>query len=199
MDQTGTIALFPLHAVLFPGGTLPLRVFERRYVDMVRNCLRADEPFGVVLIRAGAETGTAAEPEAIGTTARIQDFDRGDDGLLNILAVGEQRFRILDREVLPNALQRARMELLAEPDDEIPEKFHPLVALLREALHRTGVSDAQATAQLRDAAWVGYRLAEGLPLPPRIKQTLLELHTPCDRIARIAELLQQAEQLPVAH
>jgi len=88
------IPLFPLNTVLFPGGPLPLRIFEARYVDMVSSCLKEDSPFGVLLIRDGGETGNATTHE-IGTLARIVDWYQGSDGLLGVTAVGEQRFRLL--------------------------------------------------------------------------------------------------------
>src|SRR6516165_3033400 len=95
--QETTIPLFPLNTVLFPGGPLPLRIFETRYLDMVRHCMRERCPFGVVLIRAGAEVGAVAETTAIGTTARIVDFNSMPDGLLGISCIGERKFRVLRR------------------------------------------------------------------------------------------------------
>ena len=90
-DLDGPLALFPLSTVLFPGGKLPLRIFETRYIDMVRACLRSDAPFGVVLIKTGSETGSARFFD-VGTTARIVDWEVDDDGLLGISVRGESRF-----------------------------------------------------------------------------------------------------------
>ena len=91
-----TLPLFPLHTVLFPGGLLPLRIFESRYLDMISDCLRNDRGFGVCLISAGREVGDGAECFDVGTLARIQDWDSTPDGLLGIIARGEQRFDSLD-------------------------------------------------------------------------------------------------------
>src|ERR1700674_3946946 len=93
------IALFPLHAVLFPGGPLPLRIFEPRYIDLVRRSLRSQSAFGVVLIDGGAETGTVAATAAVGTTARIADFYSLPDGLLGITCLGVRKFKLRTRRV----------------------------------------------------------------------------------------------------
>ncbi|MEM9207821.1 MAG: LON peptidase substrate-binding domain-containing protein, partial [Pseudomonadota bacterium] len=92
-----TCPLFPLRTVLYPGGPLPLRIFEARYLDMISNCLKTESPFGVLLIREGAETGPASTYE-VGTLARITDWYQGSDGLLGVTAIGERRFRLLSAE-----------------------------------------------------------------------------------------------------
>ena len=91
------VPLFPLNTVLFPGGPLPLRIFETRYTDMVRRCLRTESPFGVLLIREGVEAGGAAATMQLGTLARIVDFNPMPDGLLGIICRGESRFRVMER------------------------------------------------------------------------------------------------------
>src|SRR5687768_15209514 len=90
------LPLFPLNTVLFPGGPLRLRIFEPRYLDMVSRCMRESSSFGVALITEGKEAGGTARTTGVGTTARIVDFERLDDGLLGITARGEQRFTIED-------------------------------------------------------------------------------------------------------
>ena len=111
--ETREVPLFPLHTVLFPGGPLALRIFEPRYLDMVSECLRNDQPFGVCLIQSGNEAGVAASPHLTGTFARIVDWQSGDDGLLSISARGEQRFHVqetrIERDQLP-AEMRADVE-----------------------------------------------------------------------------------------
>ena len=89
------LPLFPLRTVLFPGMALPLHIFEERYRLMIGRCMEERSPFGVVLIRSGEEVGAAAEPHDIGTTARIASVQRLEDGRMNLVALGEQRFRIL--------------------------------------------------------------------------------------------------------
>jgi Lon protease-like protein len=93
--------------VLFPGGPLPLRIFEARYLDMISRCLKTDTPFGVLLIRDGDETG-AARTHTVGTLARIVDWYQGSDGLLGVTAAGEQRFRLLDVGIQPDGLNAGR-------------------------------------------------------------------------------------------
>jgi ATP-dependent Lon protease len=102
------IPLFPLRTVLFPGGLLPLRIFEARYVDMVGRCMRHGEIFGVVLLENGAETAGPVATASIGTTARIVDFQALPDGLLGLLCRGERRFRIIERRVRSDRLRCAR-------------------------------------------------------------------------------------------
>ena len=114
MVKQYTLPLFPLNTVLFPGGPLPLRIFETRYIDMVKDCVKDDAPFGVLLIREGGETG-AATTHTVGTLARITDWYQGSDGLLGVTAIGEQRFRVLSRVRRADGLNVGTVELL--PDD----------------------------------------------------------------------------------
>ena len=113
MNATQELPLFPLRTVLFPGGLLPLRIFEPRYVDMVGRCMRNGEVFGVVLIESGAETAGPVDTAMVGTTARIVDFQTLPDGLLGLLCRGEQRFRIVTRRVQSDRLHCASVEWLA--------------------------------------------------------------------------------------
>ena len=114
------IPLFPLNTVLFPGGPLPLRIFETRYIDMVKDCVKDDAPFGVLLIREGGETG-AATTHTVGTLARITDWYQGSDGLLGVTAVGERRFRLLSSERLASGLNVGQIEVLPdEPSMPLP-------------------------------------------------------------------------------
>ena len=108
------IPLFPLNAVLFPGGTLSLRIFEPRYLDLVRECTRSDSGFGVCLIREGGEVGAPAVPAGTGTLARISAWDMPQLGVLHVIAVGEQRFRILERRVQGDGLTRASIQMIEE-------------------------------------------------------------------------------------
>src|ERR1700754_2017230 len=98
------LPLFPLNTVLFPGGPLPLRIFEPRYVDMIRKCMREGAPFGVLLIRSGKEVGDVSSAADVGTSARIVDFHQMPDGLLGIVCTGEQKFRVEDRRVQADGL-----------------------------------------------------------------------------------------------
>ena len=105
------VPLFPLNTVLFPGGPLPLRIFEPRYLAMVSNCVQSDAPFGVLLIRDGNETGPATTQE-IGTLARITDWYQGSDGLLGVTAVGLQKFRVISSRREASGLNVGTIEIL---------------------------------------------------------------------------------------
>jgi hypothetical protein len=188
-----TIALFPLNIVLFPGGPLPLRIFETRYVDMVRRCMREDRRFGVVLIREGSEVGPA-ETVDVGTLARIVDFHQLSDGFLGLSCVGEQRFRILSRSRQADGLNLAQVEeLRGEPKLAVPERHARLSQLLGSVLPQLGEVYADIEMHLDDAAWVGFRLAEILPIAATQKQQLLELD---DSIRRLDALSPLAETPP---
>lgn len=188
------IPLFPLHTVLFPGGPLPLRVFEPRYLQMIGDCLRNEGCFGVCLISDGREVGEAATPHDTGTTARIIDWHQRHDGLLGITARGERRFRVLAREVQRNQLTVAKVELL--PDDaelEVPDKYLPLAELVRRILDQAGHYYADLPRRYGDAAWVGYRLSELLPLSLPRRQYLLEIEDPVARLEQLFDLLEGME------
>jgi Lon protease-like protein len=182
-----TLPLFPLHTVLFPGGPLSLRIFETRYLDMVRRCLKAQGSFGVVLILAGAEAGAVDAVAATGTSARLVDFDTLPDGLLGVMCVGERRFRLLRRWQQPDGLNLAEVDYL--PDEApcaLPAELAHLGELLREVLPRLGGAYAYVKAHYEDAGWVGNRWAEILPLSAAEKLALLELADPLARLAQVA-------------
>jgi len=194
MTEPAEIALFPLNTVLFPGGVLPLRIFEVRYLDMISECLRDQKGFGVCAIRAGGEVGQAALCHPVGTLARVQDFDRGEDGVLQVVACGERRFRVLGQRVEPNQLLRARVQWL---DDSaavaaLPGNRKPLADLLRQLLKRAGAPFSQLEGDYADAAWVAGRLTELLPFALADKQRLLEMDDPLQRLETLyRELLAE--------
>ena len=183
-----TIPLFPLNIVLFPDGPLPLRIFETRYVDMVRDCMRQDRGFGVVLIREGREVGPA-ETFDVGTMAKITDFDQLPDGLLGLTCVGQQRFRIVTRRVAKDGLNVVDVEwLTTEPRLEVPPRHARLSRLLQLVLPQLGEVYTGIDMRLDDAAWVGHRLAEILPLQLTAKQDFLEMNDPVQRLDALAPL-----------
>jgi Lon protease-like protein len=188
------IPLFPLNVVLFPGGPLPLRIFETRYLDMVRNCMRKSVGFGVVLIRSGGEVGPA-ETYDVGTMTRIVDFHQLQDGLLGLSCVGEQRFRIHSRRCQPDGLNIGEVEpLAAEEPVPVPERHQALAGLLQSVLPQLGESYAGIEMHLDDAVWVGHRLAEILPMPPADKQQCLELSDSLRRLDLLAPMVRLAEE-----
>jgi len=190
------VPIFPLNAVLFPGGLLPLRVFEARYMDMTRDCLKREEPFGVCLIHEGAEVGAPAVPEGVGCLAKILDWDMREQGILNLRTHGSQRFRILARETSPQGLISADIELIP-PDARIavPEKFASCARLLEMVVLDQGKPVFAEPHAFDDAAWVSYRLTEILPVPLVAKQKLLELS---DSLARLSILQRFLESRGLA-
>ena len=180
------IALFPLNIVLFPGGPLPLRIFETRYIDMVRSCMRESSEFGVVLIREGYEAERvqgSAQIFEVGSTAQIVDFHQLADGLLGLSCVGRRRFRIERRSLQADGLNLAEVAWLpAEPTVPVPSHHAHLSELLRNVLPQLGEGYTGIAMRLSDAAWVGHRLAEILPIPGSDKQACLELDDPLARL-----------------
>ena len=188
--QLTELPLFPLNTVLFPGGRLPLRIFEQRYMDMAKACLRDQSPFGVCLIREGREVGAPAIPADVGTLARIGTWDMPQLGVLHITALGEQRFRILERRVEPNGLTRASIQMMDEEIDiAIPANCSGCVKLLEQVIQQQSAL-FEPPHRLDSASWVSSRLTELLPLPLPAKQELLELDNARTRIERLNELLR---------
>ena len=186
------IPLFPLGTVLFPGGVLALKVFEQRYLDMAAACLREKAPFGVCLIASGQEVGKAAVPHAIGTLAQITQADMPQLGILLLTARGGRRFRIVAQTRRPDGLLRAQVELLAEaPAQRVPAAQQGLLPLLRKIAIDLGPEKMPAPHDFDDAAWVGYRLSEVVPVQALAKQKLLELSDPLARLEVIFTYLAQ--------
>jgi Lon protease-like protein len=196
--STGELPLFPLGTVFFPGGPLRLRIFEPRYLDMVRRCLKETCAFGVVLILEGSEAGVAPSVATTGTSARLVDFDTLPDGLLGVDCVGEQRFLVRRRWQQADGLNLAEVEYL--PDDPpcaLPAELAHLGELLREVLPQLGERYAHVVGRYEEAGWVANRWAEVLPLTSAEKQQLLELVDPLARLAQVAAW--STRQPPTAH
>lgn len=173
--------------MLFPGGRLTLRVFEKRYVDMVTACLKANRPFGVCLIKRGDEVGNAAEPHDVGTHARIVHCDMAQPGILQIVVQGGERFRIRATTPQRDQLVLGEIEALPTVSGPMPQRHGRLTEILRRVLEQAGDRCYFPPAQWSDAAWVSGRLAELLPLPLGLKQVLLEL----DDIGRRLDALSE--------
>lgn len=189
-----TLPLFPLNTVLFPGGPLPLRIFETRYIDMVRRCMREGVGFGVLRLDAGPEAGGPADFSDTGTEARIVDFSRLEDGLLGISCVGQERFRVIETWRQDDGLNMGLVEdLPPDPAVAVPEEFGFMAEVLRRILPELGDLYASVPQRFGDAAWVGYRLSELLPLATSDKQALLEMIDPLERLAAIAPALGSAD------
>lgn len=186
-----TFPIFPLNTVLFPGGVLPLRVFEQRYMDMTKACLRDNTLFGVCLIREGREVGTPAVPEPVGCTARIADWDMQQLGVLQVRAEGQYRFRILSTRQNGHGLLLAEAETIAaEEPVPVPPHLVGCANMLRAVVKDMGEEAFTQPLQFDDAVWLGYRLSEVLPIKVTAKQKLLELTDPLARLEVLAEFMR---------
>jgi uncharacterized protein len=187
-DRLTELPLFPLHTVLFPGGRLPLRLFEQRYLEMAKVCLKDNAPFGVCLIEQGREVGEPALPVKVGCLARIAEWDMPQLGVLQVVARGESRFRILERRVEANGLARATIEALPEEADDPVSQNNRFVRLLARAIEQHPEL-LERPHRLESSAWVSARLAELLPLPLEAKQALLETSNGRERLAKLDALV----------
>ena len=187
---TENLPLFPLGTVLFPGGLLDLRVFEPRYLDLVRDCGRGGHGFGICLILQGEEVGAPASPAAVGCEARIEDFSSSADGLLQLAVRGGRRFHVERTRVRDNGLVVAEVRWLPDPPAQQLRPEHELLSLLlRRMVDHVGPANRlQASeADFRDADWVGWRLAEWLPLDGDERQQLLQEDDAALRLQRLVE------------
>ena len=186
--------LFPLTTALFPGGPLPLRVFEPRYLDMVSRCMREQVPFGVLLLSGATEAGghTVVRTENIGTLATIIDWYQGADGLLGITAFGGERFRLLGMQRQADGLNLGDIEVLAnDPEVALPARYALMAELLRAIIDDLGKLYEGVSKHYDDAGWVGFRYAEILPLSNSQKQRCLEMTDPIARLDYLQPLLRQ--------
>lgn len=195
--------LFPLRSVLFPGGHLPLRIFEPRYLDMVQRCHARGEPFGVVALTAGDEVrrreGEGFQAEAfhdVGTLARIEQFERAQAGLIEIRARGAQRFRVQETRCLSHGLWVGRLELLAEDAAvAVPEDLGTAALQLQDLMagwtQRAAAEDlpVQPPFYWNDAGWLANRWAELLPMPLEARQRLMAMDSPLLRLELVVDRL----------
>ena len=190
------IPLFPLGAVLFPGGVLSLKVFEQRYLDMAAVCMKNGTPFGVCLIASGKEVvekaGQKAVPHKVGTLAHIASGDMPQLGILMLEVRGGRRFRIVSQDTRPDGLLCATVDLLDEPVRQaVPQAQQGLLPLLQKVAGDLGPEKMPEPHAFDDAAWVGYRLTEVVPVQALAKQKLLELEDPLSRLEILHTYLAQ--------
>lgn len=197
MNDAQRLPVFPLNTVLYPGGPLPLRIFEPRYVDMVGKCMRNTSPFVVTSLSKGSETGEATFND-VGSLASVIDFQQMPDGLLGILVKGGQRVRITDTDRQPDGLYTAKAEPLpVEPAVSLPQEFDDLVTLLRQLLEQIPEQYYPADERaFEDAGWVSFRLAELLPLGLSQKQYFLEMDDAVRRLEVVRPLLESMQTPP---
>lgn len=187
-----TLPLFPLNTVVFPGGRLPLRVFEQRYLDMVKQAIADNTPFGICAIKEGAETGMPATPYSVGTSVRIADWDMPETGILHIDTLAQERFVVRSIHTEPSGLLVGTVDDVSiEPAVAIPDELNLAVEILRHIIDEYGNGHFPEPHALDNAVWVGYRLSEVLPLKLSIKQNLLEMNESVMRLSILTEFLKK--------
>jgi Lon protease-like protein len=197
-ESERALPLFPLEqVVLFPGMSLPLRIFEERYKVMIGACQVTDQLFGVLLIRTGSEVGEPAVPERVGCTARMLRVDRLPDGRMNILTIGEQRFRLLgparvmaDGYLVGNArllTDHTTAPVPADLLDNVSAEF----AKYEKARQATRQPPTVRPELPRDPVRLSYQIATSLHVHPRESQRLLELDEVAGRLRHELELLKR--------
>jgi uncharacterized protein len=188
------IPIFPLGTVLYPEGLLPLRIFEQRYLDMTKVCIRDDAPFGVCLMREGSEVGAPATPYATGCTARILEWEMPHLGLFHLVTQGGSVFRILEQWTSRTGLVQAQVELDDPPRPlALPPKHEIMAELLTKIMAKVGAERFPSPARMDQAAWVGYRLAEVLPLEAETRQRLLEARDPLAALEELRTFLESRQ------
>lgn len=189
------LALFPLRTVLFPGGRMGLRIFERRYLDMVRDTLREQASFGIVWMpEGGKEVMSPGERPAslalIGTEARIADWNQQPDGLLGIVVEGGRRFKINHARQADSGLYMGDVDWLAEPSDQpLPPRSEELHDLLRQLGEHPHVQRLGMTVDVEEAGALANRLAQLLPLPEEQAYQLLSIDEPLQRLNTLHDVL----------
>jgi Lon protease-like protein len=188
---TSEIPIFPLQTVLFPGGYLPLQIFEPRYLDMVRDCVKEESGFGVCLVLDNEGPQTASQHAKIGTLARIRDWNTLKNGLLGIKTQGSDRFAIASTKMRDSGLMIASVQWLDETAPvDIPDSHLLLSTFVERLMDKLSANYPDyEKAQLEDASWVGYRLSELLPLKNLEKQGLLEIDDPVQRLQALLEVM----------
>jgi Lon protease-like protein len=186
------LPLFPLNAVVFPGGRLPLKIFEQRYLEMVKQAIAADAPFGICAIREGAETGKPATPYSVGTRVRITDWDMLQTGILHIGTQAQERFVIRSTRAEPSGLLIGEVEAVStEAAIAVPADLELAVEILRHVINEYGEAHFPPPHDFGNAVWVGYRLSEVLPLKLSIRQNLLEMNDSITRLRILTEFLRR--------
>jgi len=199
--EQNKIPLFPLGTTLYPDGIIALKIFEVRYLDMMKTCLRQASPFGVVTLDQGSEVRVAGEQidfHDVGTLATIVHFDAVQPNLFMVRANGGQRFRILSRELAPIGLWWAEVELIAQDEEiEIPPELEPSAKALKKIIDTIDLQEVPENEhpflkpyRLHDCAWVANRCAELLNLPAAQKQHLLTMENPRLRLDMIQDILE---------
>ena len=188
------LPIFPLGTVLFPGALLPLKIFEQRYMDMAKGCLKQGLSFGICLIKEGHEVGAPAVPERVGTLAKIVEWDMEQLGVLKVRVEGGERFRLNATETQPNGLIIGEIERFTEPR-AASDDLEACVAFLKKVVVAVGAGQFAEPLRYDEVSWVGFRLTEILPLRPDVKQRLLELTDGPGRLKVLYRFLEEQRLL----
>ena len=185
------MSLFPLNTLVCPGGKLPLRVFEQRYLDMVKGCLREDEGFVVVMLRSDDDdANVSSQIYRVGTLVKIIDFDQDQQGILCIVAKGFQQVRITNPERQASGLWVGDIDYYEEDSFvSLPEEFIELQSVLKALVQHPIVQELNMEIDYDDGRQIGWRLTELLPLDASQKQYLYELQDPIRRLEKISDQL----------
>jgi len=190
--NTIEVPLFPLSTIVLPGGRLPLRIFEPRYLEMIHDCMRLAQQFGVCLVKRGSEVGGNAQIYPYGTLVKVIDFDQGEDRLLKILTEGVSKFRVVSTRLLENQLMMGEISPLpAEPLTPVPEGLQHLSELLRGTLESVATMLSYNEPDYDCASWVGGRLTELLPITPDVRNDLLVMDDPVQRLHELDKYFSQ--------
>lgn len=197
-DQ-GALPLFPLKSVLFPKGRLPLQIFEQRYLNMVRAAMRAGTGFGVCLLREGEEVarpGVHQQVHRVGTYVQVVDWDQLPSGLLGLTVEARCKFQVLachaeKDQLLVGQVARCAVDFVGEPPLAVAAQHEVLVSLLEQLVSHPVISRLDMQINYQDLRELGWRLSELIPLPLEVKQALLEMDDPLERIREIESALHR--------
>lgn len=200
-NKLTTTALFPLNMVLFPGSILPLKIFEQRYLELVKTCMKKSHGFVVVLINEGHEVDDTPTVYCVGSYVEITDFESLDNGLLGITIKAIHRVRITNTTTQHDGLLNGMTEAI--PDNEVTgdetlnreilEKFHHLKEVLESLTQHPLIKAQYADINYQSAIEISYRLSEFLPTSNINKQELLETANVEDRLNKIETLINQMQ------
>tara|TARA_B000000557_G_scaffold251929_1_gene239648 strand:+ start:197 stop:811 length:615 start_codon:yes stop_codon:yes gene_type:complete len=199
MKNTNDIPLFPLNIVLFPGGRFDLQIFERRYIDLVSHCMRTGTGFGICLLKSGDETNGNNLNQSVyntGTYAKIVDWDQLESGLLGITVEGAVKFVAQDfwkedDDVLHASVEFSDIESTEADVIPLGDEYTALSELLRNLEDHPLVAGRNLSIDYSDLRQLGWRLSELIPLGIDVRQELLELNDPVERLSKIEKLVSE--------
>ena len=190
-------ALFPLNTVLFPGCTLPLQIFEQRYLRLIKTCMRDDHGFVVILISAGKEVSDTPETYSIGTYVDIIDWEMLENGLFGITIQARDRVRVTNPCAQDDGLMTGEIQILpfsTETDIDPSEQIPDLVDTLKQLEQHPYIEKQAMETDYSSTQAVCHKLSQLLPLDPLLKQSLLEINSTEEKIDRLRELIQRMQQ-----